>query len=477
MPKLLTLGICLLMLLSSIQASLVQAASAGSYDEKALKWVLESKMIVENPADPIYNQTNPPQGGVFFAYDIDKGQFQQKLHIPSAAEYVRLTSDLVASGNQGAKYRLKMVSDFLLSSIEDVQLESGKITVVAPIWLYKASKGWIPITEEFYTRDMLQVAQALLQAYKATGSAGYLSRAKDLLNTVVKLQDLIKEKVQQGLLPEWVSGSIPWIVYNYNSSVNYELTFRDLDLSLTDVGWGALTLGYNIAGDEKYLKCRDEYFDFVLGTYQRNNATVTYPYQFISDRENGALNFANYDSVQREWGFDKPFTADLAMHQVEGLLMNQNKTKDLGQQFLQHISKLQVGYMFADSYYPTTSTPLDYGNASIVTAEYLFANKLAGTSVDEKTIVNVLSNLQLYDSTTAGQNIYNGAWEWSPGTHLVESMATIVIYHDLFLNPSMVPQTTPPASSYSVYIYTGVTAVTITVAVVAIILMIKKTKK
>lgn len=217
-----------LMLILSSQIASVKPTSNQSVNSDALHWILTSKMIAENPSDPMYNQTHPPQGGVFFAYNINSQQLQQKIHVPSAAEYVKLTSDLVNQGNTDARLRLEMVADFLLESINTAKLKSVTITAVAPIWQYKTGTGWLAVTEELYTRDMLNVAQALLEAYRVTSNNAYLSNAKDMLNGVTTLQSLIKEQVQNGDLPQWTTGSLPWITYNYNSSATYDVTFRDL---------------------------------------------------------------------------------------------------------------------------------------------------------------------------------------------------------------------------------------------------------
>jgi hypothetical protein len=431
----------ILMIILSFQLTNVKSASNQPVNADALSWILTSKMIVENPSDAIYNQTHPPQGGVFFAYDIENQMLQQKIHIPSAAEYVKLTADLAAQGNTEVKNQLIMVADFLLTSISTFKLESATITAVAPIWLYKNGTGWYPETEELYTRDMLNVAYALLDAYQVTDNRAYLSNAKNLLDSTLTLQTLTKQQVQKGNLPQWAEGSLPWIVYNYNSSTNYSVTLRDLDLSLTDVGWEAMTTAYNIVGDTKYLECRDQYFNFIITAYQELGQNAHYPYQFVSDRGSGALDLNNYDSVNKEWGYESPFTSDLALHQIEGLLMNPNQTSiQTGIEFLQNLSLLQKNYQFDDSYYPTTGNPVGYGNSSIATAEYLFANKLAGTGINEEHVTQILNDLELHTTTTAS-NIYNGAWEWSSGSEIVESMATIVIIHDQLLTPSMIPQT------------------------------------
>lgn len=440
------LSLVLMVILSSQLVS-VRAASDHSANPDALSWILTTKMIVESPSDSVYNGSSPPQGGVFFAYDINTQQLQWKIHVPSAAEYVKLTSDLAIQGNIEVKHRLEMVADFLLESISSVKLKGTTITAVAPIWLYRNGTGWFADTEELYTRDMLNVAFALLEAYNITRNGAYRSNAKNLLDSVVTLQSLTKQQVQNGSLPQWTLGSLPWIMYNYNSSVTYDVTLRDLDLSLTDVGWEALTMGYNMLGDSNYLKCRDAYFNFVATAYQKLGQNAVYPYQFVSDRGSGALDLNNYDSVNKVWGYEQPFTSDLALHQIEGLLMNPNQTfRNVGTQFLQNFSLLQKSYEFDDSYYPTTGMPVGYGNASIATAEYLFASKLAGASVDEEQMTQILNDLELLSSSATGSAIYNGAWEWSPGSRLVESMATIVIIHDLFLSPSMIPQTKAQAA-------------------------------
>ncbi|MCJ7613914.1 hypothetical protein MUO71_04010, partial [Candidatus Bathyarchaeota archaeon] len=328
-----------------IQSSIAQNNDQNPHLTRALEWVTKSKMIVETPSDPLYNNTFPPKGGVYFVYDTNKSQLRNKIHVAAAAEYVRLCSDLYQGGYEPAIInRLRMVADFLMASTTKIYLDNTSLTVVAPIWQYTQEKGWNPTTEEYYTRDILNVAQALIQAYQITKNEGYASKAKELLNTAVNLQTMMEKKLLHGELPDWTTGAFPWIMYNYEGTSNYNATIKDLDLTLTDVAWGALTLGYNQDGNSQYLQCRDKYFGFVLTAYNREQNVIRYPYQFISNRASLALYFANYDSVNKEWGPTDPFTTDSAFYQTTGLLENENATiKALGEKFLNEISLLQQG--------------------------------------------------------------------------------------------------------------------------------------
>lgn len=461
------LMLALTILLCAQSCSALNISDDGHFD-RALEWVLKSKMVVENPNDALYNGTLPPTGGVFLVFDVNKSEFNWRIHVPSAAEYVRLAADLAGLGYQQAVMsRLKLVSDFLLASTARVNLTVGAMTVVAPVWLHKEQAGWVPIIDESYARDNLNVAQALLQAYRVTKSEGYASRAKELLNTVVLLQSLEEEKVQSGELPGWISGSLPWLMFNYGASLTHGVTFTDLDLSLTDVAWGAFTLGYNIFGDDQYLRSRDEYFDFLLRTYHRSENVSQYPYQFISERAGGGLQFANMNAVEKEWGPTQPFTMDMAFYQVIGLLMNENQTiKTLGESFLDRLSLLQSEFWFDDSYYPATGQPVGYGNATIATSQYLAALNLEGNNTAEEQIKDSIFHFQLNDSTDFGKAIYDGGWEWSPGSGLVESMATIVTIHSLIINSSLVPRTEGPTyPPSSIIIATSVVIATIAMSI------------
>lgn len=453
--------IIVMLLSSTVKLGSAQTSSDLRFDN-ALEWVLKSKMVVDNPSDPIYDQTTPPMGGVFLNFNIDNGQFVRRIHVPSAAEYVKLTSDLAKIGyEENVITRLKRVSDFLLASTATVSLDNRTVTVVAPVWLYKENVGWVPIVEEFYTRDTLNVAQALLQAYQVTKFDGYASKAKELLDTAIFLQSLEDEEVKGGELPQWTSGSLPWMMYNYEARSNYEVTFKDLDLSLTDVIWGALTLGYNILGDEKYLNSRDRYFEFISRSYQQSE-NIRYPYQFISDRAGGGLYFANFNSVDKEWGPQEPFTTDMGFYQVTGLLINENENlKILGRKFLNELSLLQKGFYFEDSYYPN-GEPVGYGNATLDTAQYLAVLKLEENDVLNDQITEAIFQLQLHDSTDVGRMVYNGAWEWSPGSGLVESMATIITIHSLIISPSMIPKTV-------VHTHSPILFVSVALAIIAIL--------
>lgn len=432
----------LLLLTVTVQTVFAQPSSVDLCLDRALEWIINSKFIVRDPSDPIYSNTYPPLGGVFLVYDMSKSEFGNRIHIPAAAEYVKLTADLAQQAhNQTVINNLKLVADFLMASTAQVNFEEEALTAVGPVWLYKDERGWILITEESYTRDQLNVALALLQAYQVAKNEGYASRARGLLNTVIVLQSFMDEKIQEGDLPDWTSGSLPWILYNYEQQSSYEVTYSDLDLSLTDVVWGAFTLGYNIFRDDRYLKTRDRYFDFVERAYAMTENTPLYPYQFISDRAEGKLYFANYDTIEKDWGPLKPFTADMAFYQVTGLLMNENETyRSLGREFLYNLSLLQNQYYFDDSYYPN-GTAVGYGNASIVTGQYSVALSLDGKSDERNQIQDAMFHNQLYDSSEDGTMVYNGAWEWSPGARLVESMASIVMIHSLIFNPSMIPKT------------------------------------
>jgi len=349
-----------------------------------------------------------------------------------------LTADLAQHAhNQTVMNDLKLVSDFLIASTAQINFEGDTLATVSPVWVYKDERGWILLTEEFYTRDALNVALALLQAYQVTKNEGYASKARALLNTAVFLQSFVEKEIQRGDLPDWTSGSLPWILYKYEQQKNYEV-FGALDLSLPDVVWGAFTLGYNIFGDDRYLKTRDRYFEFVERAYVMTENTPPYPYQFIDAQ---SLYFANYDTIEKEWGSLEPFTTDMAFYQVTGLLMNENETyKSLGREFLYNLSLLQNKYFFDDSYYPN-GLPVGYGNASIATAQYLVALSLDGNNSEKDQIQDAICYYQLHDSSDDGTMVYNGAWEWSPGSGLVESMASIVIIHSLIFNPSMIPKT------------------------------------
>jgi hypothetical protein len=111
--------------------------------------------------------------------------------------------------------------------------------------------------------------------------------------------------------------------------------------------WCAFTLGYNILRDNNYLRTRDRYFDFVTRSYRTTGNNLTYPYQFISDRSEGKLYFANYDPIGKNWGPLEPFTTDMAFYQVTGLLMNENEAfqqpgKGLPSQPLSSANKIPI---------------------------------------------------------------------------------------------------------------------------------------
>jgi hypothetical protein len=428
-----------------IQSSIAQNNDQDSHITRALEWVTKSKIIVDNPSDPLYNNTFPPKGGVYFVYDRNKSQLGKTIHVPAAAEYVRLCSDLYLGGYEPVVIdRLRIVADFLLASTTKINLDATALTVVATIWQYTQGKGWNPAIEEYYTRDILNVAQALIQAYQVTKNEGYASKAKELLNTAVSLQTMMEKKILQGELPDWTAGAFPWIIYNYEGGSNYDATIKDLDLTLTDVAWGALTLGYNQDGNNQYLQCRDKYFGFVLTAYQTDQNVIRYPYQFISNRASPTLYFANYDAVSKEWGPLDPFTTDSAFYQITGLLENENATiKALGDKFLNEISLLQQGAFFEDSYY-TNGEPVGYGQAIIATGQLLTILKLKQNQTGQNQNINAIFSLQLYDTTNADTTIYNGAWDWSPSSTLVESMATIIVIHSLIITPEMIPKTNPP---------------------------------
>jgi hypothetical protein len=444
------IAILLLMvtLASFLQSGIAQTNIQDPHLTRALEWVVTSKMIVDNPSDPLYNNTFPPKGGVYFVYDTNKSQLGKTIHVPAAAEYVKLCSDLYQGGYEPAvKDRLIIVADFLVASTTKINLDGSTLTVVATIWQYTQGKGWNPSIEEYYTRDTLNVAQALMRAYQVTENEGYASKARELLNTVVSLQTMMEKKILQGDLPDWTTGALPWIMYNYEGGSNYNATIKDLDLTLTDVAWGALTLGYNQDRNSQYLQCRDKYFGFLLSAYQRDQNVIRYPYQFISNRASPALYFANYDPVNKEWGPTDPFTTDSAFYQITGFLENENATiKALGDKFLNEISLLQQGAFFEDSYY-TNGESVGYGKAIIATGQLLTILKLKQNLAGQNENINAVFSLQLYDATNAGTTIYNGAWDWSPNSTLVESMATIIVIHSLIITPEMIPKTNAPQTN------------------------------
>src|SRR3989337_1010926 len=335
-----------IILVPFIQSSIAQNNDQDTHLTRALEWVTKSKMIVDNPSDPLYNNTFPPKGGVYFVYDSNKSQLGKTIHVPAAAEYVRLCSDLYQDGYEPAVIdRLRIVADFLMASTTKINLDATALTVVATIWQYTQGKGWNPTTEASYTRDILNVAGSL--------------------------QTMMEKKILQGQLPDWTAGAFPWIMYNYEGGSNYNATIKDLDLTLTDVAWGALTLGYNQDGNNQHLQCRDKYFGFVLTAYKRDQNVIRYPYQFISNRASPALYFANYDAVNTEWGPLDPFTTDSAFYQLTGLIENENDTiKALGDKFLNEISLLQQGALFEDSYY-INGESVGYGQAIIATGQLL----------------------------------------------------------------------------------------------------------
>ena len=470
-----------IILVPFIQSSIAQNNDQDTHLTRALEWVTKSKMIVDNPSDPLYNNTFPPKGGVYFVYDSNKSQLGKTIHVPAAAEYVRLCSDLYQGGYEPAVIdRLRIVADFLMASTTKINLDATALTVVATIWQYTQGKGWNPTTEEYYTRDILNVAQALIQAYQVTKNEGYASKAKELLNAAVSLQTMMEKKILQGELPDWTAGAFPWIMYNYEGGSNYDATIKDLDLTLTDVAWGALTLGYNQDGNNQYLQCRDKYFGFVLTAYQRDQNVIRYPYQFISNRASPALYFANYDAVNKEWGPLDPFTTDSAFYQITGLLENENATiKALGDKFLNEISLLQQGAFFEDSYY-TNGEPVGYGQAIIATGQLLTILKLKQNQTGQNENINAIFSLQLYDTTNVGTIIYNGAWDWSPSSTLVESMATIIVIHSLIITPEMIPKTNAPHTNPQFPIQTiivVIAAIIIALALTAYYLIRKRKTK
>ena len=459
-----------LLLLLPVQPIFAQPACGDQCLNRSLEWVINSKFIVNNPSDPIYNNTYPPLGGIFLTYDINKSEFGNRIHIPTAAEYVKLTADLAQyDHNQNVINDLKLVSDFLMTSVEQINFEGETFAAVAPVWLYNDERGWTLITEEFYTRDALNVALALLQAYQVTNNEGYASKARGLLNSVVVLQSFVEKEIQKGDLPDWTSGSLPWILYNYEQQTNYEATYSDLDLSLTDVVWGAFTLGYNNFGDKQYLETRDKYFEFIERSYMMTENTPPYPYQFISDRSEGKLYFANYDTIERDWGPLKPFTTDMAFYQVLGLFMNENETyKSLGSSFLYNLSILQNQYYFEDSYYPN-GMPVGYGNAILATGQYLVALSLDGENSEKNQIQDTIFNNQLYDSSEDGTMVYNGAWEWSPGSRIVESMASVILIHSIITDPSMIPKTATNTSATNTFSPINIIVVTLVILATLIV--------
>ena len=174
---------------------------------------------------------------------------------------------------------------------------------------------------------------------------------------------------------------------------------------------------------------------------------IHYPYQFISNRASTALYFANYDSVNREWGPTAPFTTDSAFYQINGLLQNENASiKALGNKFLNEISLLQQGAFFEDSYYANGES-VGYGKAILATGQSLAILKLNQNLTGQDENINAIFSLQLYDTINAGTTIYGGAWDWSPNSTIVESMATIIVIHSLIITPEMIPQTNDPQYS------------------------------
>src|SRR3989337_2731877 len=145
-----------ILLLTIIPAPFLQSSIAQNNDQaphltRALEWVTKSKMIVDNPSDPLYNNTFPPKGGVYFVYDSNKSQLGKTIHVPAAAEYVRLCSDLYQGGLEPAVIdRLRIVADFLIESTTKINLEHAALQVVATIWQYTQGKGWNPTTEAYY---------------------------------------------------------------------------------------------------------------------------------------------------------------------------------------------------------------------------------------------------------------------------------------------------------------------------------------
>jgi hypothetical protein len=472
-----TILLLTLILLPLVQSTFAQNTDQDTYLTRSIEWVKTSKMIVETPSDPLYNNTFPPKGGVYFFYDTNKSQLGTTIHVPASAEYVKLCADLYQSDKDPVILeRLKIVADFLVASTTKVNLDDKSLTVVAPIWRYKQASGWNPAIEEYYTRDTFNVAQALLKTYQITNNQGYYSKAKELLDTAVALQTMMENQIHSGTLPDWTSGAFPWILYNYEGGSNYNATIKDLDLTLTDVSWGALTIGYNLDGNNQYLQCREKFFNFILVAYNREQSAINYPYQFISNRASLALYFANYDSVNNEWGPLSPFTTDSAFYQTIGLIENENTTiQALGIKMLNKLSPLQHDGFFEDSYY-INGEPVGYGQAIIATGQDLTTLKLTQNLANQNQSLNDLFSLQLYDSTQAGTSVYNGAWDWSPNSSLVESMATIIVIHSLIITPEMIPKTQAPLDKPQLPIEIIILAVAAIIAIVVVISFFVKRK-
>lgn len=419
----------------------------------------DTKLIVTNPTDPIYNKfPNPPVGAVFNSYSTNLSEITKGfIDIPAVANTVIALLNLYEKTND-SRYldKAKMISEYIKSTGVTFSFYGSPTYVIPNRQEYKDS-AWKTATGEINTRTQLQAIWVMSEMYKATNDISYKDEATKILKTVGAMRNNVNLRVTDGELEPFMKGAIYDLMVASSSAGTITYSWSQFSISNADVlAYGLESYISNIGDviitdtegtDFKPSDILADFSSHIKSMYSAGILTMSptgLPYSFV---KNGIP--SNWDWVETEgWG-DTWFTNDSVLWIINGISKLSSRDPDLkpiAEEYRNRFVALRIvnhptydnamsEVLFYDRYdFNGNHIPDDTSISISGTAILLVIDKNLGIVDDalHKAALNTLKK-HMYDSEN--RNI-SGAFGWDAANpeSTIEVKATGEIYHSEFID-------------------------------------------
>ena len=380
-----------------------------------LKWLKESRMIVSNPTDPVYEGMLPPKGGVFLNYDINAGRFVDYNERPRILTLsVAMTGDCLLEAYKVTKdpiflERAKMVGDYLSSNIYSVNFWGRNFHYIVAEKRYEGG-AWVDRAEESYTKDMAITAKFLIELSRITKDQSYAIEGKKLLDTLIEFQDLIETSPDYSV----IAGALP----NFGLSTGISWTQFPLDLGY--MLHPATELAHSYFKEDKYLVLQEKYFNFIEKSFEEYSAISLYglPYGYVI-YESGIFQGSNFDPVTGQWGRDKPITTDQLFYVIIGL---QKANSSRAKEMYNIVSQLANRNYHFWGQYSMSGNPVSSSYIELCNTGFFLE---MAKKYDPTIVRNIQENL-LKTMNKSNNPDVDASWVWAIGENYVESLVSAV---------------------------------------------------
>lgn len=230
----------------------------------AVEWLSSAPFIStgEGEVTVLYNGVfkktevvpQPPKGSVFLLYqDIatkSRDGFFSFTSTEAESQYIITGAEVYENIKSNELLeRMKAVGDRLIDKIFYSKVYDKDVALIHRMTSFNfETDTWEEKIHEVYTEDMIDTATALINLSQITGDNKYFASAKELLDTVITLQDIVKKDNKRTL-----DGALYFRVVNYFNDSEYHPSWDVFPIMITESVYDAFTAAYKYSNDKKYL--------------------------------------------------------------------------------------------------------------------------------------------------------------------------------------------------------------------------------